>query len=379
MRLGSASSAATSATPRRPRGRGLAPCPLQSDTDGPRGVGHGVQHRGRRHRWTLTVTPQSDGTVDGRADRGRHRAALRGRRRARSSRPGRCGSRRAGRRGARARVQAARGWEFPDQATADRFLEHAVAQQRSMSAASRPPGTRSRAASEVAGGGRVAVGARGPRRARRPRRRRRGPGGRARRARSTARRRRHALRARRARRRRRSRPVRCRRSGPAREEWIAEYTFGRDGPRELAFRTARAERARASSSTETVARLDLRDPGEPRGRARRCSTPRLPWPPSGAASARVLASGSRPTARSSARSRRSTTTRAASSGSVSGGWKFGGGVQAHQGPQAARRGDRARRGGPSERERFDCAAQGRRWPATSQVQSSTRWPSGSLT
>ena len=74
---------------------------------------------------TLTVTPQSDGSVAGRAHGGRS---------ARARRPApaagcRCGpvQVRGGAEGAaRARVQAARGWVFPDSATADRFLEHSV-------------------------------------------------------------------------------------------------------------------------------------------------------------------------------------------------------------------------------------------------------------
>ena len=103
---------------------GLGPCPLSSDL-----TGHEVSVTAFSievgHRWTLTVTPQSDGSVAiVRTASGSGGIA--------AGTPGAGGgfgpiALDAGASiGARARVQMARGWVFPDQVTAARFLEHAV-------------------------------------------------------------------------------------------------------------------------------------------------------------------------------------------------------------------------------------------------------------
>jgi hypothetical protein len=105
------------------RRAGLPPCPLRSDTTGAEGsvTAFSIELGGR---WTLQVTPRSDGSVavtrlagvsggvvagaGGGLEAGPLRAELQGE-------------------GAvRLRVQGARGWVLPDAATAKRFLEHAV-------------------------------------------------------------------------------------------------------------------------------------------------------------------------------------------------------------------------------------------------------------
>ena len=136
----------------------------------------------RRARWGRTTTGHEVSVTafsievghrldaDGHAAVGRHasrssgpRAAARGvERRTPGGGCGRAGARStpAGRSARAARVQAPRGWVFPDQATADRFLEHALVNSVDDGASSRRPGTRSRAAREVSG----AMGDRGRRR-----------------------------------------------------------------------------------------------------------------------------------------------------------------------------------------------------------------------
>jgi hypothetical protein len=66
---------------------------------------------------------------------------------------------------------------------------------------------------------------------------------------------------------------------------VAEYTRDRSGPRELAFRVS-ARGARGDRVVETVARLDLRIPSN-RAVAARLLRHRAPWPPSVAADLRA--------------------------------------------------------------------------------------------
>jgi hypothetical protein len=66
---------------------------------------------------------------------------------------------------------------------------------------------------------------------------------------------------------------------------VAEYTRDRSGPRELAFRVS-ARGARAEQVVETVVRLDLRIPSN-RAAAARLLRHRAPWPPSVAADLRA--------------------------------------------------------------------------------------------
>ena len=102
---------------------GLLPCPLRSQTTGGEAsiTAFSIALGGKT---TLTVTPQSDGTVlvvrTGAAQR---------RPRARPERWATAAAVRfeAGAEGqARARFQAARGWVFPDRATASRFVERSL-------------------------------------------------------------------------------------------------------------------------------------------------------------------------------------------------------------------------------------------------------------
>jgi len=58
---------------------------------------------------------------------------------------------------------------------------------------------------------------------------------------------------------------------------VIEYTFNRDGPRELALRQAKPSKL-GNQITETVMRLDLRDP-ENLTAARALVDAALPWPP----------------------------------------------------------------------------------------------------
>jgi hypothetical protein len=64
--------------------------------------------------------------------------------------------------------------------------------------------------------------------------------------------------------------------GPSTGDDVVELTRDAAGPREIAFRTV--ERGRPGQVVETVARLDLRDPGN-RAAAARLLSLRLPWPP----------------------------------------------------------------------------------------------------
>ena len=342
---------------------GLAPCPMKSDTTGREVVGHARSASSSGTAWTLTVTPQSDGSVTVVRTASGERGVAGGVGRRSRSVPVR--SRRASG-GARSASQAARRLGVPGPG-GGRPVPRARALNSVEIDGSRRPGSRSRAAGELA--------------ARRPRgRRARAPriaasssaspasGSAALGGRDDARRRvtlygRSALDG------PRSRSRSCRRSGRGREEWLVEYTFGRDGPRELAFRRADAERRRQPVAETVGAARPARSRRTARSRSR-CSTPTWPWPPTCGARRAVLR-GSPRHGTVERRCRTSTTTRAAPR-LGRGGLKFGGGgykrIKVHR--SSSRRRARTRR--PSERERFDCVAQASKVSATSQVQSSTR-------
>jgi hypothetical protein len=74
--------------------------------------------------------------------------------------------------------------------------------------------------------------------------------------------------------------------GPAAREGIVEVTRDRAGPRELAFR-AGGPGGRSGRVVETVARLDLREPGNRAAAAALLERP-LPWPPAVAGDLRAL-------------------------------------------------------------------------------------------
>ena len=146
--------------------------------------------------------------------------------------------------GARARVQVARGWVFPDQTTADRFLEHAIV--NSSTSGDFPADWVSiEGGREVSGAIGEAIG---------------GKGFKDRRNCSGSPRRPNALGARiLAGHGDALRPARARwpdvsvpfipSLGNGREEWLVEYTFGRDGPREIAFRRASTRDLGQAAST----------------------------------------------------------------------------------------------------------------------------------
>src|SRR3954469_3714360 len=100
---------------------GLAPCPLSSDVRGHEAIATAYSLE-LGHRLVLTVTPQSDGTVSITRSAGGIVGVTGGYGADLHAGPlaielGPSGS-------ARARVQGALGWDFPNQAAADRFLGH---------------------------------------------------------------------------------------------------------------------------------------------------------------------------------------------------------------------------------------------------------------
>jgi hypothetical protein len=251
---------------------GLAPCPLKSDTTGWEVTGSALVFD-LGGRFTLTVTPQSDGTVTvvrtanggkGLSDGGGlhlHAGPV---------------AIDVGVEGAvTQRFQAAIGWEFPDRATADRFLAHSL---RNAVDFKRWPSTwhSTERSEEISGMAGLAVGGKsyddryllagvsgfvqhadGARR---------GPDG--------------------------SVTVYSRTTldgpefavplvpswGRGRNDSIVELTLGPDKrPRELVFRTAAPDKG-GNQVTEIVQRLDLRDP-ENLAAARPLLEHGLPWPP----------------------------------------------------------------------------------------------------
>ncbi len=253
------------------RDAGLSPCPMKTDISG-----HEVSVTAFSievgHRWTLTVTPQSDGSV----------AVVR----TASGSGGIAGGPRRATRGlgpvvfdhsasgaARLRVQEARGWVFPDQATADRFLDHAIFNSFNQWGDFPVDWTSVDGGGELSGMIGTAIGARGAK----DRLQvfgvnasgddalgarfangvvtlygRLGLDGEI------------------------SVPFFPSPIGHGREEWVAEYTFDGKGPRELAFRRVDAS-DHGERSTETVMRLDLRNAGN-RAVAEPLIDTRWPWP-----------------------------------------------------------------------------------------------------
>jgi hypothetical protein len=329
------------------RDAGLAPCPLTSDTSGHEvsvtafsiEVGHG---------WTLTVTPQSDGSVSIVRTASGTAGLVAGT-------PGAGGGigpialDPGASIGARARVQAARGWVFGDQATAARFLEHAVVNSLNewgdfpadwtsvengrdmMGSIGEAIGGKAAldrlqlfgitASAEGALGARIASGA-------------------------------VTLYGRLALDGDVSVPFFGSVAGNGREEWLAEYTFGRDGPRELAFRRLDAT-AHGDRSVDTLMRLDLRDPAN-RAVAQPLLDTRLPWPPSirPRVDAVLRRIGTHGTVERTVFEVADDSIGA--SGSVRGPWKFGASgklIRVHK-----RLVEATARTGGAERERFDCVA-----------------------
>jgi hypothetical protein len=249
------------------RRAGLAPCPLKSDTTGWEGsVSALVLEVGGK--WTLTVTPQSDGSVTVVRTAGVSKGAGDGVGVSLHAGPvafdlGVTGD-------LRQRVQAARAWEFPDQATADRFLAHSL--RNAVPFGDWPASWHS---VEKAGEVSAMVGAALGGRTYRDRADLVGVSGFAQ----------HADGARLGRDGSLTLYGRTTLDGPevalpfmatvgrGRDEWLVEYTLGR----ELVFRHAEPD-GLGTKVTETIARLDLRDPAN-LAAARPLLEHSLPWPP----------------------------------------------------------------------------------------------------
>jgi hypothetical protein len=324
---------------------GVAPCPLASDTDGAEAfvTAFSIELGGRA---ALTVTPQSDGTVTAVWAAGGSGGASAGLGWELAASPVRIDVGASGT--ARARIQAARGWSFPDRATAERFLEHAL--RNAVDERRWPPAWHSvEAGRDVSALVGAAVGGTGFKD-------RADLAGVAASAQAAAggRLTRDGL---------VTLYLRVALDGPelsipllpsvgrGRDEWLVEYTLGPAGPREIAFR--RAEPGDLGNLVaETVARLDLRDPAN-YAVARPLVETRLPWPPDVSRRARdVLARIGTHGVIERTVSEVDDDSRAVS-GSVRGGWKFGAGgrrIDIHKRLVDAS----ARTGGPYERDRFDC-------------------------
>ncbi len=349
LRLGICLVAADVCSDDAARAAGLAPCPLRSDTTGWDGYVT-VFSAEVGGKWTLTVTRRSDGSVSVVRTAGAHKGGSVGIGVSAGAGPivfdvGASGS-------ARRRIQAARAWEFPDQATADRFLKHSL---RNAIDEDRWPA----AWHSVEKGDEVAamVGAAGRAEGYRDRGDLLGFAGSWQDADGARRTRdgditlysRTALDGPEA-----SVPL-LPSLGRGRDEWMVEYTFGRDGPRELVFRRARPE-AHGDRVVETVARLDLRDPANLEA-ARPLLSQGLPWPPGTGPRKRAVLDriASHGVVEHAVYALDDASTGV--SGSVRGGLKFGAGgrkIEVHKRLVEAG----ARTGGSSERERFDCVDQG---------------------
>ena len=247
---------------------GLAPCPMKTDITGHEGAVT-VFSIELGNRGTLTVTPRSDGTVSVVSSGGGSFGAAGGKGYKVGFGPvvaeGRADV------AARLRIQAARGWEFPDRAAAERFLEHAV--KNTFEDDRFPPAWRSlEGGGELAtaigttlgekdGGAGAAFGGAASADAT--------LGGRWTRDGVVT------LYGRLGAEAEVTWPFRPT-TGTGRAQVLVEYTYDRGGPRELAFRTA-APSDSGAKVTDSVARLDLRDPGN-LAVARALVDVSWPWP-----------------------------------------------------------------------------------------------------
>jgi hypothetical protein len=249
------------------RREGLGPCPLRSDTTGWEGsVSALVLEVGGK--WTLTVTPRSDGSVNVVRTAGASKGGGDGAGVSLNAGPvafdlGVAGD-------VRQRIQVARAWEFPDRATASRFLEHSL--RNAVAWDDWPASWHSvEKSGEISAMVGVALGGK----TYRDRADLVGVSGFAQ----------HADGARLSREGELTLYGRTTLDGPelslpfmpavgrGRDEWLVEYTLGR----ELVFRHAEPADL-GNKVTETIARLDLRDPGN-LAAARPLLEHNLPWPP----------------------------------------------------------------------------------------------------
>jgi hypothetical protein len=249
---------------------GLAPCPMGGDHTGHE-LSATVFSIDVGHRVTLTVTERSDGSVSVVRTVGGHAGVAGGVGPDLGAGPvgvdlGAGGA-------ARVRLQAARGWDFPSRAAADRFLGHAL--RNTFNEADFPPSWHSleggqelagevgAALGETQGGSASAAGlsvsagqALGGRIGRNGVVTLYGRLG----AEAEA-----------------TFPF-VPALGPGRAEVLVEYTADRAGPRELTFRTTVPETLGGSQVADTAFRLDLRDPDN-LAVARRLVEAAWPWPP----------------------------------------------------------------------------------------------------
>jgi hypothetical protein len=258
---------------------GLAPCALGSEMTGHEGAVT-VFSIELGARGTLTVTPQTDGTVTVVRTGGGSLGVAGGKGYKVGAGPVVAEARADA--AARLRVQAARGWQFKNQAEADRFLEHAV--RNTFEDDTFPPAWKSfegghelaaslgTAVGEDGGGKGAAFGVAGSAGA--------AVGGRWSRDGAVT------LYGRLGAEAELSWPL-APTVGTGRAEVLVEYTYDRSGPRELAFRTA-VPGERGSRLTETVSRLDLRDAGN-RAVARQLVDTAWPWPANLAGAVRAVA------------------------------------------------------------------------------------------
>jgi hypothetical protein len=239
---------------RAAREAGLAPCPLKSDLTGWE-ASASIAILDLGNGWALNVTRRSDGSVSVVRTAKVHAGLTGGPNGGFAVGPVKFGFGVDGT--IRARVVPARAWEFPDEATALQFLKHAT-----LNTINEPdfPATwhSVEQAREVAVTGGILAGANGYRESALLG----GAGGSADAALGARVMRDGAvtLYGRMGYEGEFTLPFLPSPAGTGRDEWLVEFTFGRDGPRELALRRGDSTDG-GSRFTETHLRLDLRDPG----------------------------------------------------------------------------------------------------------------------
>jgi len=323
---------------------GLAPCPLRSETTGHEATATAFSIE-LGHRLTLTVVPNSDGTVTVVRAAGGIAGVSAGYGWEVAAGPVQLDA--GGTIALTARVQGAVAWQFPDKAAADVFLEHAAINSARWSTfkpawhAVEGSDEAATAVGIAAGGeghkerfdliggaasGQGAVGARltfdSPRLV--------------------------------------TVYGRVSTDGPelqlplapskglGKQEWLAEITLGPDGPREIAFRRASASDM-GGQITETVQRLDLRDPDN-RAVAAPLLATKLPWGNREAIAAVAERIASHGTIERTVSTVEDDTK--GLSGSVKGGWKFGGAYKRIKIKRSLV--SASARAGGLERRRYDC-------------------------
>jgi hypothetical protein len=249
---------------------GLAPCPLRAELTGHE-LSVTVLSIDVGNRSTLTVSERSDGSVTVVRTAGEHAGVAGGVGAGVTAGPVEVGVGAEG--SARLRVRAARGWDFPNRASADRFLERALlnsfdeddfpASWNSFEAGNELVGSVGAALGDKDGssvGAATASASAGH-----------ALGGRIGRGGSVTLYGRVGVEG------EASLPF-VPAVGPGRLELMVEYTVDRGGPRELAFRTTVPQNLTGTRIEDTTYRLDLREPGN-LAVARALVDAAWPWPP----------------------------------------------------------------------------------------------------